>query len=55
MGIIFHYSSPYRPPTLHVNMGPQPYTFSNPFGHAHVEPFPPSIILALPIAHNQTP
>jgi hypothetical protein len=35
-----HISSPYWPPILCVNMEPWPYIFSNPFDHAHLEPFP---------------
>jgi hypothetical protein len=48
-------SSPYRPPTLCVNVRPQPYTFPNPFDHAHVGPFPPSTLLTFLIAHDQIP
>jgi len=48
-------SSPYRPPTLCVKVTPQPYTFPNPFDHAHVGPFPPSTLPAFLIAHDQIP
>jgi len=39
-------SSLYQPPTLCVNVKPQPYTFPNPLDHAHVRPFPLSTLLA---------
>jgi hypothetical protein len=45
-------SSPYWPLALHVNVGPRPYTFPNPLDHAHVGPFPISILPAPPIAHD---
>jgi hypothetical protein len=48
-------SSPYWPPTLCVNVKPQTYTFANLLDHAHVRPFPPSILLTPLVAHDQTP
>jgi len=48
-------SSPYCPPTLRVNVGPQPYTFPNPLDHAHVKHFPFPILLVLTIGHDQNP
>jgi hypothetical protein len=48
-------SSPYQPPTLCVNVKPQPNTFSIPLNNAQVRPFPPSILLAPIVAHDQTP
>jgi hypothetical protein len=47
-------NSPYQPPNLCVNVKPQP-TFLIPLNNAHVGPFPPSILLALIVAHDQTP
>jgi hypothetical protein len=35
-------SSPYHPPTFHVNVGSQPYTFPNPLHHAQLGHFFPS-------------
>jgi hypothetical protein len=43
-----------RVPTLRVNVGFEPYTFPNPFDHAHVGPFPPSILPTPLVAHDQT-
>jgi hypothetical protein len=40
-------SSLYWPLAFHVNVGPQPYTFPNPLDHAHVGPFPISILPTL--------
>ncbi len=48
-------NSPYQHLALCVNEGPQPYTFPNPANHAHVEPFPPSILLAPIVTQDQTP
>ncbi len=48
-------SSPYRSPTLCVNVRPKPYTFPNPLDHAHVRPFPPSTLLVPLVAHDQAP
>jgi hypothetical protein len=48
-------SSPYQPLTLHVNVEPQYNTFPIPLNNAHVKPFPPSILLGLIVAHDQTP
>jgi hypothetical protein len=45
----------YQPPTLHVNVGSQPYTFLNPFDHAHLGHFPPPILLVLAFGHDHTP
>jgi len=45
-------SSPYQPPTLHVNVEPQPNIFSIPLNNAHVGAFPLSILLAPIVAHN---
>jgi hypothetical protein len=46
-------SPPYQPLVLHVNVGPKLYTFSNLFDHAHVGLFSFSILLTLPITHDQ--
>jgi hypothetical protein len=48
-------NSPYQPLAFCVNVKPQSYTFSNPFDHAHVRPFPLSTLLTLLVAHDQTP
>jgi hypothetical protein len=48
-------SSPYQPLALCVNVKPQPNTFLIPLNNAHVKPFPPSTLLALIVAHDQTP
>jgi hypothetical protein len=48
-------STPYLPPTFHVNEGPQFYTFSNPFDHAQLWHFFPPILLILTISFNHTP
>jgi len=47
-------SSHYQLPTLHVNVGPQPYTFPNLFDHAQ-GPFPPFTLSTLTVTHDQTP
>jgi hypothetical protein len=47
-------SSPYQPLILQVNVGPQSYTFSNPFDQAHVKPFSPSTLPTAQVAHDQT-
>jgi hypothetical protein len=47
-------SSHYQPPTLHVNVGPQPYIFPNLCDHAQ-GPFPPSTLSAFTVTHDQTP
>jgi hypothetical protein len=48
-------SSSYQPPTLCVNVKPQPNTFLIPLNNAHVEPFSPSTLLAFIVAHDKTP
>jgi hypothetical protein len=48
-------NSPYHPPTLHVNMGYQPYIFLNPFDHTHLGHFSPPILLVHIIGHDYTP
>jgi hypothetical protein len=48
-------NSPYQPPTLHVNVEPQPHTFPNPLNHSQVGPFPLSNHLTPIVTHNQTP
>jgi hypothetical protein len=48
-------SSFYQPPTLCVNVKPQPYTFPNPLDHTHVGPFFNATLPTLPFAHDQTP
>jgi hypothetical protein len=42
----------YQPPALCVNVKTQPYTFPNPLDHAHVRPFPLSILLAPLVTHD---
>ncbi len=48
-------SFPYQPLALCVNVKPQPNNFPIPLNNAHVKPFPPSTLLALIVAHDQTP
>ncbi len=48
-----HISSPI--PLINSSHSAQPYTFPNPFDHAHVGPFPPFTLPTFPIAHDQTP
>jgi hypothetical protein len=45
----------YRPLILCVNVGPQPYTFPNPFDLPQLGTFPLSILLAPIVALYQTP
>ncbi len=47
-------SSPYQPPTLHVNVGSQPYTFPNPFDHAQFKHFSFPILLVPIVSHDHT-
>ncbi len=49
------YSSFYQPLVLHVNVGLQPYIFSNLFDHVRVGPFPPSILSAPIVVCDQSP
>jgi hypothetical protein len=57
--ILTNYAPPinshYQPPTFCVNVNPQPNIFSIPLNNAHIRPFPPSILLAPIVAHDQTP
>ncbi len=48
-------SFPYHPPTLHVNVGSQPYTFPNPFTRAQLGHFSPPTLLVLTVDHDHTP
>jgi hypothetical protein len=48
-------NSPYQAPTLHVNVGSQPYTFPNPLDHAQLRHFPPPILLVPIVGHDHTP
>jgi hypothetical protein len=45
----------YQPPTLNVNVGSQPYIFPNPFDHAHIGHFSPSILFVPIVGHDHTP
>jgi hypothetical protein len=46
--------SPYQPPTLHVNVGSQPYIFPNPLNHAQLGHFPPPTLLIPTIGYDHT-
>jgi hypothetical protein len=48
-------SSPYWPPTLCMNVGPQLYTLPNPINHAQLGPFSPPTLLVPTIGHDHTP
>jgi hypothetical protein len=47
-------SAPCQPPTLHVNVRSQPYTFLNPFDHAPLRHFPPPTLLVLIVDYDHT-
>jgi hypothetical protein len=47
-------NSPYQSLTLGVILEPQPNIFLIPLNNAHVEPFPPSTLSALIVAHDKT-
>jgi len=47
-------SSPYQPPTFHVNVGFQLYTFPNPFDRAYLGHFSLPILLVLIVGHDHT-
>jgi hypothetical protein len=48
-------TSPYWPLDLHQNAEPQPYTFLNSLGHAHVRPFPMSTLQPLQLPMIRPP
>jgi hypothetical protein len=48
-------NSPYQAPTLHVNVGSQPYTFPNPFDHTQLGHFPLPTLLVPIVGHDHTP
>jgi hypothetical protein len=55
INLLFQYTVGHKRATFHVNVELQPNTFPIPLNNTYVKPFPLSTLLALIVAHDQTP